>query len=122
MTFNPGGGGGFQRPPLENAASSVLAAARGRMGGSRPQFPPPPKLSADTEAQVLQTVAEGGACFCCGGVHPAADFGCPRLASFRRDADGTLVEGTYWQDGQWDSSKIMFAHPETAGEAGDGGS
>ncbi len=121
MTFNPGGGGGFQRPPLENAASSVLAAARGRMGGQRPQFPPPPKLSADTEAQVLQTVAEGGACSCCGGVHPAADYGCPRLASFRRDADGMLVEGTYWQDGQWDSSKIMFAHPETAEAITDGG-
>ena len=119
MSFPPGGGGGFQRPPLEGHASAALAAVRGRMAGGRPQFPQPRQLSADEEAQVLQTVAEGGSCACCGGVHFAADYGCPRLASFRRDADGMIVEGTYWPDGQWDSSKIMFAHPETAGEAGD---
>ena len=115
-----GQGGGHSRPPLENAAAAALAAARGRMGTPRPQFPPPQKLSAETEAQVLQTVAEGGACPCCGGVHFAADYGCPRLSSFRRDADGMLVEGTYWKDSEWDSSRIMFANPDQGGEAGDG--
>ena len=119
MSF-PGAQGGYGRPPLETAASAALAAARGRMGAGRPQFPPPHKLSPETEAQVLQTVAEGGACQCCGGVHFAADFGCPRLSSFRRDADGMLVEGTYWKDGDYDTSKIMFASAEPDGEDGDG--
>ena len=119
MTFGPGQMGAG-RPPLEGHASAALAAVRGRMSTGRPQFPPPRQLSAEEEAQVLQTVAEGGSCPCCGGVHFAADFGCPRLSSFRRDADGMLVEGTYWPDSQWDKSKIMFADPDARAEGTDG--
>jgi hypothetical protein len=115
------GGGGYSRPPLENAAAAALAAARGRMGsGPRFPLPPPQKLTAEEKAEALSTIAQGGACGLCGGIHAAAEYGCPRLASFRRDADGVIVEGTFWPDGSWDRSGIVFATDATEGEAGDG--
>ena len=116
-----GGGGGFTRPPLENAASSVLAAARGRMGGQRPfPMPPPQKLTAEQQAEAIDTIAKGGGCGLCGGIHAASEHGCPRLASFRLDGDGQVVEGTFWPDGSWDRSSVVFATDAAEGEGTDG--
>jgi len=122
VTFNPGGGG-YSRPPLEEAASAALAAVRGRMGSARP-YPPPEsrKLSPQERAETMQAIQQGGACGCCGGIHVAEEYGCPRLAWFRRDADGRICEGVYWADGQYDARRITFADPadEQETEAGDG--
>jgi hypothetical protein len=93
------------------------------MGGQRPQFPPAvaQKLTAEQQAEAIQTIAGGGGCPICGGIHAAEPWGCPRLSSFRRDADGMIVEGTYWRDGEYDTSKIVYADSETAEEGTDGG-
>lgn len=119
MTFTPGQMGAG-RPPLENAASSVLAAARGRIGGQRP-YPalPPQKLTAEQQQEAIQTISNGGGCGLCGGIHAAAEHGCPRLASFRLDGDGRITEGTFWPDGSWDRSSVVFATDE-AEEGTDG--
>jgi hypothetical protein len=79
---------------------------------------PAKPLTAEERAEALDTISKGGGCPCCGGIHTAADFGCPRLSWFRRDADGMLIEGSFWPDGSWDASKILFADDDA--EAGDG--
>lgn len=97
MTFNPGGGSGFTRPPLENAASSVLAAARGRMGGQR-SFPqaPPQKLTAEQQAEALDIISKGAGCRCC--VLPGAYTGSmtPKPIESMSVHDGLLMpDGTH---------------------------
>jgi len=120
----PGAQGGYGRPPLENMASSVLAAARGRHAAfaGRPQFPPAAvqKLTAEQQAEAIQTIASGGGCGLCGGIHAAQEYGCPRLSSFRLDGDGKIVEGTFWRDGEYDTSRVVFPDTATTGEDGDG--
>jgi hypothetical protein len=113
--------GGSTGPPLEGAASAALAAVRQRMGPGRPfPAPEPRKLTDEERAQAMAAIAQGQGCPCCGGIHVQEDFGCPRLAWFRRDADGRLTEGVYWADGSWDTRRITFADP--AEETGtDGG-
>lgn len=85
------------------------------------QFPPPAaqKLTAQQQAEAIDTIAKGGGCGLCGGIHAAQEHGCPRLASFRLDGDGRITEGTFWPDGSWDRSSVVFATDE-AEEAGDG--
>lgn len=121
MAFPPGAPGGRGIPPLENQASAVLAAARGRFSGQRPYLPQQPmQLTADQKAEALDTIAKGGACRCCAGIHPGDEMACPRLASFELDGDGNVRAGTYFPDGQWDRSSVVFA-TDAAEEAGDGG-
>lgn len=120
MTFNPSGGA--SRPPLEGAASAALAAVKARMGGQR-QFPlPAPRALTEQErAEALDVIAKGGGCSLCGGLHAADEHGCPRLASFELDPDGKIRAGTFWPDGSYDTSRVVYADP--AGEqegAGDG--
>ena len=121
MSLPLGGGGGFTRPPLENAASSVLAAARGRMGGQRP-YPalPPQKLTPEQQAEALDIISKGAGCRCCAGIHPGDEMACPRLASFELDGDGNVRAGSYFADGQWDRSSVVFA-TDAAEEGGTDG-
>lgn len=118
-----GGGGGFQRPPLENAASSVLAAARGRMSG-RHAYPlpaaPPQKLTPEQQAEALDIISKGAGCRCCAGIHPGDEMACPRLASFELDGDGNVRAGSYFADGSWDRSSVVFATDAAEEEGTDG--
>jgi hypothetical protein len=111
---------GAGRPPLDSAASATLASVRARMGGQRP-FPQPPAkaLTPEERAEAVAAIGAGGGCGCCGGIHAAEEWGCPRLAWFRRDADGRLAEGVFFADGQWDARRVIFADP--ADEAPEGG-
>jgi hypothetical protein len=119
VTFPPGAHSGPGRPLLENAAAATIAAARQRIGPGRAFPPPPPQnLTAEERAEAVDVISKGGGCPCCGGIHAAEDYGCPRLSWFRRDADGMLVEGAFFPDGQWDSERVIFADPK--GETGDG--
>ena len=46
----------------------------------------------------------------CGGVHPAPNTpACPRLATFKLNPDGRIVEGTFWPDGAAESVISMDA-------------
>jgi hypothetical protein len=123
VTFNPGAGGGFARPPLENAASSVLAAARGRMGPRHayPTAPPPQKLTPEQQAEALDIISKGAGCRCCAGIHPGDEMACPRLASFELDGDGNVRAGSYFPDGQWDRSSVVFATDAAEEGSTDGG-
>ena len=106
-----GQGGGYSRPPLENAAAAALAAARGRMGGG-PRFPlDPPKspLTPEQRTEAMEVIAGGAACRCCAGIHPGDEMACPRLASFELDGDGNVRAGTYFRDGEYDKSGILTA-------------
>lgn len=120
MTFPPGAPATPGRAPLDGAAAAVIAQARQRITGTR-QFPPAPpqNLTDEQRAEAVDVIAKGGGCACCGGIHAAEDYGCPRLSWFRRDADGVLVEGTYFPDGQWDPERVIFADPK--GETDDEG-
>ena len=108
----------YGRPPLDHAAAAVIEAARNRF--DRPAQIPPPRLSVQEKAEVARRTAEGAFCGCCGGFHAGTELACPRLASFKLDGDGSLREGTYWPDGQWDTSRVLFAadaaEPEPADE------
>lgn len=121
MTFTPGQMGSG-RPPLENAASSVLAAARGRMGGQRPFAPalPPQKLTPEQQAEALDIISKGAGCRCCAGIHPGDEMACPRLASFELDGDGNVRAGSYFADGSWDRSSVVFATDAAEEESADG--
>jgi hypothetical protein len=119
VTFPPGAPATPGRAPLDGAAAAVIASARQRITGTRTFPPAPAKALTDEErAEALDTISKGGGCACCGGIHAAADHGCPRLASFRLDGDGKLTEGTYFPDGQWDPERVIFADPK--GETDDG--
>ena len=121
MTFTPGQMGGG-RPPLENAASSVLAAARGRMGPRHayPQAAPPQKLTPEQQAEALDIISKGAGCRCCAGIHPGDEMACPRLASFELDGDGNVRAGSYFADGSWDRSSVVFATDAAEEEKPDG--
>jgi hypothetical protein len=114
VTFPPGPAAGPGRPLLETAASAAISAARQRIGGPRFPLPPVPPLSDEERAEALDVIAKGGSCALCGGIHAAADHGCPRLASFELDGDGNIRAGTFWPDGQYDTSRVVYADP--AGE------
>ena len=49
------------------------------MGGQRPQFPPAAaqKLTAQQQQEAIQTIAGGGGCPICGGIHAAEAVGLP---------------------------------------------
>lgn len=122
MTFNPGGGG-YSRPSLENAAAAALAAAKGRLG-SGPRFPlntTKSPLTAEQRTEAMEVIAKGAACRCCAGIHPGDEMACPRLASFELDGDGNVRAGSYFRDGDWDRSSVVFATDAAEeAEAGDG--
>jgi hypothetical protein len=117
-----GQGGGYSRPPLENAAAAALAAAKGRMsaGPRFPLDPPRPPLTEEQRTEAMEVIAGGAACRCCSGIHPGDEMACPRLASFELDGDGNVRAGTYFAAGSWDRSGIVFATDVTEEEAGDG--
>ncbi len=111
MSF-PGAQGGYSRPPLETAASAALMAARGKLGG-RHAFPvppqQPPKLTPEQRTEAMDIISKGAACRCCAGIHPGDEMACPRLASFELDGDGNVRAGSYFADGSWDRSSVVFA-------------
>jgi hypothetical protein len=71
-----------------------------------PESPPPgrPQLTAQQKADARKLLKEIGRCEHCGGIHGRA---CPRLKRIRWDG-GKAVEATYWRDGTWPTSDVLF--------------
>ena len=115
MTFPPGAHSSPGRPPLDNAASAVIAAARARLDQrtpipALPAAKPPVPLTAEQRAEALDVIKDGGACTLCGGLHQGADLpACPRLATFRLDGDGRVVEGSFWPGTEWAAGRVVLA-------------
>lgn len=99
-------------PPLDRAASEAIEAARARAGiGQPPAFPFAKRhLLTEAEREEVLKRADAEACRMCGGMHAAPNTpACPRLKTFKLNADGRIViEGEFWQDGYWDAGKVLF--------------
>jgi hypothetical protein len=103
-------------PPTQALASGVIAGAKHRIREVTippPAFPPRerPRLTEEQKAEAAGIPP----CKLCASLHAGGELACPRLASFRLDR-GELVEGTYWRDGEWDASRVVYAE-EIAAEA-----
>jgi hypothetical protein len=109
-------------PLLEGAAEAAIAAARERAGiGGPPRFPFPqrPALTGTERTEALKEAAARG-CSLCGGIHFAPNTpACPRVRTFELNPDGRVVKGEFWQDGQWDATRILFV-ADAAEEATEG--
>lgn len=114
-------GGGYttswsgSRPPFDPAAASTLGAVRQRLAGERPHPAQPPLTEAErTEAQ------KAGHCQFCAGIHAGMSTpACPRLATFKLDGDGKVMEGSFWPGTDWAPGRVIFAE-DAAEEPGDG--
>jgi len=104
----PGQSPGF--PPLDPAAQSAISAAQERLAvltRQRVQLPGRPLSSTEKDEALL--AAAGSACVLCGGIHPGAGTpACPRVATFELNGDGTVIRGSFWPEGQWDTGKVVF--------------
>jgi hypothetical protein len=104
-----GGAVGMSRgvpPLLEGAAQSVLANARSRLSPA----PPVPPVLTEAERKDAQEAAKS-ACNLCGAIHAGPNApACPRVRSFKLDPDGKITEATFWADGKWDVTRVLFVH------------
>ncbi len=132
-------------PLLESPARDAIHAARSRMEAlTRGSLPFPVKdLSSEEKEEALKGAAES-TCQLCGGIHPAPNTpACPRIATFKLNGDGTLVEGSFWPEGgvetvteirdgkvvsevrrtrrEWNTDRVVFAADLAEEEDGEGG-
>ena len=66
------------------------------------------------ESQISFNEFESLRCSHCGGAHLRA---CPRVKRMLFHATGSLNEIEFWQDGQWDTSNVLW--PESIVESGE---
>lgn len=97
-------------PLLERTAAGAIDAARDRAGiGRPPGFPFPQRhvLTPDERKEALAAAKD--ACTLCGGLHAAPNTpACPRVRTFELNPDSRVVKGEFWQDGYWDSTRVLF--------------
>jgi hypothetical protein len=122
VTF-PGGGAmpmGGSRPPFEDEAARVLAAAR------RATVPQRPVLTQREKTEAQEAARQQRHCALCGGIHAMpSTAACPRLASFELDGDGKVRAGTFWPGKRWSKGRVLLAEDahedgEEEDAAGDG--
>ena len=102
-------------------AREVIAQARQRVQPQKPLIPaalmPKPERPELTDADrraLGEAIQAGALCACCAGVHAGTELACPRVATFERDGDGKIKAGSYWPDGTWDTSRVVFAEEASA--------
>ena len=109
-------------PGLEGPAQQAIRMAQDRLGVlTRGQFPFPVKKLSDEEKEDALKSAKDDACYLCGAFHAAPNTpACPRVATFRLDGDGRLVEGSFFPSAISDSAvdldsegKVIGVHHET---------
>src|SRR5580693_6148014 len=96
-------------PALDPVAQQAIRMAQSRLDVlTRGNLPfPVKKLTDEEKAEALKT-AKDEACLLCGAFHPAPNTpACPRVATFKLNGDGKLVEGSFWPDAATDSSVEM---------------
>lgn len=101
-------------PPFERLAQETFASVHpGQRYQSRPLT-----LAEKAEAEKAEQAAQ--VCqLCLGYHHMPGTTGCPRLSSFKLNADGHLTEGTFWEGTAWAEGRVVF-HSDTKEQEGDG--
>jgi len=96
-------------PAFDALAQDVIAEAR---GDRRRYVPPPqaePPLTEQEKAEAEKAARAALVCRFCLGFHALPNSpGCPRLASFRLDGDGAVVEGTLLGGTKWAEGRVVF--------------
>ena len=114
----PGGYGGRGAPPLDYAAQSAIGSVRPQANPWLRGQPPRPSLSEEERAEAQKS---SEVCRFCIGIHKMANGpGCPRLATFKLNNDGEVVEGTFWPGKKWAKGRVVFvadAHEEDDADA-----
>jgi hypothetical protein len=100
-------------------AREVIGAARQRIQPKQDPLavftrPERPELSDADRRDLTEAIKAGALCRACAGLHAGGELACPRLAAFELDGDGKLRAGSFWQDGQWDTSRVVFAEEAAA--------
>lgn len=87
--------------------------ARSRIDALTRGAPPVPPLSAGEKEQALKDAASQ-ACRFCASLHPGASTAaCPRLATFKLNGDGAVIEGSYWPSGVSEEEIVLNGKGET---------
>lgn len=95
--------------PLDSVARNVAHGAQHLIQGLQPKPPVPAlPLTAEEKKEAEDAIRAGAVCLFCASIHPGASSpACPRLASGKLNGDGTVVEFTFWKDGEWDTSRLV---------------
>jgi hypothetical protein len=114
--------GGYGRPPLDPVAAHVISQARQRFDGTRQ---PSARLTAEDDKALQETLAENKGCRLCGGIHAnphAPETACPRLKTFRCNADGKVTEAEYWPwpETDWTAGRVILPAVDREGGTDDG--
>ncbi len=97
-------GAGRGQPPLEGVAQDVLAQAR-----QQSRHRPVPPLTPAEKAEAGKVAAAKLYCGFCAGSHASpSTAACPRLASVKMNADGTVTEATFWPGRKWAKGRVVF--------------
>jgi hypothetical protein len=99
--------------PLDRVASAAISGARQRL---TPVDVSSPTFTDEERAEVEKMMEEGKLCRFCATIHVGANTpGCPRISSGKINADGQIVEFTFWDN--WDHSRVLFPDDVYGGEA-----
>lgn len=92
--------------PLDLLSADAIRQAQQAL---YPPTAPRPTLNDQEKRDAGELVRSGGSCLFCAGIHVGASTpACPRLASGKLNGDGAVVEFSFWPDGQWDTSRVVF--------------
>ncbi len=104
--------------PLDVAATHIAREAQARLGLAPVVAPVRAPLTDAERKQAADLVKQGAVCAFCAGLHVAPSGpACPRLAAGKLNGDGAVVEFTFWRDGEWDTSRVVFAADATEDDA-----
>ena len=100
-------------PLLEPAAQHTIAAAQARVAAMTGRAPLPPQKLTEKEREEALKDAASTACLFCASLHPGASTpACPRLAMFKLNGDGMVIEGSFWPDGITDTTVEQIGDDE----------
>lgn len=92
--------------PLDATARTVAHGAQSLIQNLQPK--PIVPLTVQEKADAAEAIKSGAVCVFCASLHAGASSpACPRLASGKVNGDGTVIEFTFWRDGEWDTSRLI---------------
>ena len=97
---NPGVPASPGFPSLDPVAQQAIRTAQSRLEVlTRGNLPFPVKQLSDEEKAEALKSANDEACQLCGAFHAAPNTpACPRVATFKCNPDGRIIEGSFWPD------------------------